>query len=103
MTIVTEIPLSPSPQTFSITLAGVSYRMTLIWREVGGAGWVLDIADVAGQALVNGVPLVTGVDLLAPYPDKGFGGQLRVLTDGGVDAAPTFTNLGVTSHLYWVV
>jgi hypothetical protein len=102
MTTVTEIPLTPTPQTFGITLSGIAYRMKLIWREAGGAGWVLDIADGNGIAIVCGIPLVTGVDLLAAYPDKGFGGQLRVLTDGGADAAPTFANLGVTSHLYWL-
>ena len=101
MSSIQEIPLSPKPQTFAIALASVRYQMTLQWRN--GIGWVLDIADVSGNALVNGMPLVTGADLLAPYPQMGFGGQLRVLTDHGVDAPPTFENLGVTGHVYFVV
>ena len=100
MPTLVEVPLSPQAQVFSIPLAGVTYRLTLQWRI--GCGWVMDVADQSGNAIVNGIPLVTGVDLLAPYPDKGFGGMLLVQTDGNVDAAPTYANLGVRSHLYFV-
>jgi len=95
-----EIPLSTQAQQFAITLAAVSYRCTLQWRE--GAGWVLDMADQSGAAVVNGIPLVTGVDLLAQYPHLGFGGGLWVATDGDADAVPTFDNLGASARLYFV-
>ena len=100
MTTVTEISLTPVAQTFTITLAGTAYQMTLIWRNA--CGWVLDIADISGNPIVRGIVLVTGCDLLGPYTDLDFGGQLFVQTDGGVDAPPTYTNLGIASHLYWL-
>lgn len=98
-----EIPLTPAAQTFLITLAGVQYQMTLQWRDaVNNGGWVLDIADATGNAIVSGIPLVTGVNLLAPYKYAGFGVELWVQTDAA-DAVPTYANLGSASHLYAVI
>lgn len=99
-----EIPLTPQAQTFSVTLAGAAYEMTLTWRDAPalGGGWFLDIADQSGNALIQGVPLVTGADLLAQYDYLGLGFQLYVQSDGDPTAVPTYTSLGVTSHLYAV-
>ncbi len=97
-----EIPLRPTPQTFRVQLAGVTYQFALRWLEAEGGGWVLDIVDANGGPLVFGVPLVTGANLLAQYRHLGFGGGLYVQTDHDPDVPPTFENLGVTSHLYFV-
>lgn len=99
-----EIPLTPQAQTFSATLAGVTYEMTLTWRDAPalGGGWMLDIADQGGNALVQGVPLVTGADLLAQYAYLDLDFQLFVQSDGDPTAVPTYTSLGVTSRLYAV-
>lgn len=98
-----EIPLTPAAQTFLISLAGVQYQMALQWRDaVNNGGWVLDIADETGNALVSGIPLVTGVDLLAEYKYIGIDAELWVQTDAA-DVVPTYTNLGIQSHLYAVV
>lgn len=97
-----EIPLTAQPQTFTSTLVGVQYQFTLAWRDTDGGGWFLDIADASGNALLSGIPLVTGVDLLAQYGYLGFGFELWVQTDAA-DVPPTFTNLGTQSHLYCVV
>jgi hypothetical protein len=99
-----EIPLSPQAQTFSITLAGVSYNLTLQWRSVDSlGGWTLDIADAFKNPLVSGIPLVTGRNLLAPYAYLSIGGGLWVLTDGNAPAIPGYANLGLQSHLYFTV
>lgn len=98
-----EIPLSPNAQSFYIALAGVQYQMQVTWRTATEGGWFLDIYDASGNALVLGIPLVTGVDLLAPYPDAGVGGSLYVATDGTPDAVPLYSNLGTTAHLYFGV
>lgn len=97
-----EIPLTPSPQTFGITLAGTPLSLTLQWREAGAKCWLLDVADSAGVSIVAGIPLVTGHDLLEQYAYLGLGGGLVVATDGDQDAVPTFDNLGVASHLTFV-
>lgn len=98
---VFEIPLSPTPQTFSLALGGTTYKVTVRWNVTASA-WVLDLAQANGAAILSGVPLVTGVDLLSPYPYLNFGGALYAGNDHEVDAPPGFDDLGVTSHLYWV-
>ncbi|WP_455154516.1 phage baseplate plug family protein [Cupriavidus campinensis] len=97
-----EIPLSPDPQRFTVTLSGVDYRMTVQYRDAGGAGWVLDIADAKNLPLVSGLPLVTGVDLLSQYRYIGFGGRLWVQGSANPDDVPTFEDLGIGSHVFWV-
>lgn len=102
MSTALEIPLSGQAQTFSITLAGTEYQLTFLWRDAAGGGWVLDLADAAGNQLLSGIPLITGVDLLAQYSYLNIPGQLWVMSDGDPAAVPTYSNLGSTSHLYFV-
>lgn len=100
-----QIPVIPAGgnQAFSIDLNGTTYRLALNWRNARDAGWALDFSDADGNPIVSGIPLVTGADLLAPYKHLsiGGGGSLTVTTDGDPEAAPTFDNLGILSHLYW--
>ncbi|MCA8249266.1 hypothetical protein LGN12_19065 [Burkholderia multivorans] len=95
-----EVPLSADVQTFNISLSGTIYRLTLVYR--GPAGWVLDIADASDNPLVSGIPLVTGVDLLAQYKHLGFQGRLWVQGAENPDDVPTFEDLGIGSHVFWV-
>lgn len=99
---VYEIPLSPTPQQFSIDLGGATYQLTVKYHDVEMGGWFVDIADSAGTPIVNGIPLVTGCDLLGQYAYLGFNGKLMVQTSNDPDAVPTWENLGSQSHLYWV-
>lgn len=102
MATIMEIPLSGVPESFAISLAGIEYRLAVRWRDPA-PGWVLDIADSSGNAVLSGVPLVTGADLLGQHKHLGIGGALYVQTDGNPDAVPTMANLGTGSHLYFVV
>lgn len=97
-----EIPLDPRPQRFSIALAGTTYNLTVRYRNADEAGWTLDIADANKAAIVQGIPLVTGANLLAQYGHLGIGGRLWVQTTDDPDAVPTFDNLGDASKLYFV-
>lgn len=97
-----EIPLNPQAQSFLIPLAGTTYSLRLYWNTPASC-WGLDIADASAAPLVRGIPLVTGVDLLAQYAYLNFPGALICQTDHDPDAVPTFTNLGLTSHLYFVL
>ena len=96
---VYEIPLTPEPQTFSISLAGSLYVLTLKWNNFAGY-WVLDIANPQSAPILCGLPLLPSIDILAPYSYLNFGFQLFCATDDDPTAVPTFANLGVTSHLY---
>lgn len=100
MSVVFEIPTSPTPQQFTVTLGGVTYVMTLKWCDPN-ASWLLDIADSNANPLILGIPLVTGADLLAQYAYVGIPGQLIVQSDNNVNLVPSFVTLGVTGHLYF--
>lgn len=97
-----EIPLSPNPQRFTIALSGVEYQLTLAYWNVDQGGWTINIADKQGTPIVQGIPLVTGADLLAQYKHLGFVGRLWVRGAVDPDAVPTFDNLGTESLLFWV-
>ena len=97
-----EVPLSAQPQVFNIQLAGVSYWLTLRWNVIAEV-WVLDIADSNQVPILQGIPLVTGLDLLGQYRYMEFGGWLIVQTDFDPGAVPTFDNLGTAGRLYFVV
>lgn len=103
MSAVFEIPLQVgTPQTFSIALGGITYQLTFLYRNDFSGGWTVDIADSSGNPILQGVPLVTGADLLAQYKHLGFTGALVVQTVSNPDAVPTFDNLGSDGQLYWI-
>lgn len=97
-----KIPLLGTPERFRITLSGIDYWIKVTYKNVTDGGWVMDISDSTGNSLVNGIPLVTGVNLLAQYPHLGFKGRMWIQTDYDPDAVPTFTNLGSSAKLFWV-
>lgn len=96
------VPLVPSPQTISITLGGIQYTLKLNYRNTSMGGWTVDIGDVNNLPILQGIPLVTGVNLLEQYDYLEFGGGLWVQTTSDPDAVPTFENLGSDGILYWV-
>lgn len=99
---VYEIPLISNAQSFSITLSNVDYNILIVWNDFAQA-WVIDFNDANQVAILTGIPLVTGVDLLLPYTNLNFGGKLFAQTDHDLTTPPTFDNLGITGHLYWVI
>lgn len=102
-TSVYEIPTQGGvPERFLVDLSGATYEMVLRWN---GAlqGWVLDIAKQGGEALVQGLTLVPGVDLLQQHPHLGIPGALEVKTLPKDETNPTFDGLGTTSRLYYLV
>ncbi len=98
------IPLQAVAQSFQITLAGVTYLLTVKWNDSPDAGWEFDLTDVDTKTpLVAGLPLITGANCLSGLDYLGIGGMFIVLTNGNPDAVPTFENLGTDSNLYFVV
>lgn len=96
-----EIPLKSEAQIFNVTLNNVVYTFGLRWNTFSGV-WTLDIGDQNDNPIVQGLSLITGTDLLDPYSYLNFGFKLEVQTDFNTFVAPTYTNLGSTSHLYAV-
>lgn len=96
---LSEVPLSPQPQTFSIPILGTTYQFTVKWNTFGN-NWLLDIGDSNGNPIATGIPLVTGSNLLEQLDYLGLGFGLYCATDADLLAVPTFANLGVAGHLF---
>jgi len=97
-----EIPLTNAAQKINIALGGTTYALNVVWNDQAQV-WVVDISDTSGNLIIGGIPLVTGVDLLGQYEYLDFGGQLVAQTDFDLTAPPSYTNLGSTGHLYFLV
>lgn len=101
MSTVYEIPITPStPQSFTVSLNGGTYNISLNWNSSAQC-WIMDIGDQSNNPLVQGIPLITGADLLAQLEYIGIGGNMIVQTDNDPTAVPTFDSLGDTGHLFY--
>jgi hypothetical protein len=96
-----EIPLINQPQLLGVTLNGVGYQLRVIWNDFSQC-WVMDLLDGDGNPIIQGIPLVTGTDLISQFKYLVIGGQFIVQSDNDTDVVPTFTSLGDTGHLYFV-
>lgn len=101
MSRIVTVPLIAKPQTLVVVLGGVVYQLTCRWCRPAAA-WILDIANSSGVPIKNGIPLITGADLLAQYAYLGIAGKLIVQSSDDPDAVPTFTSLGGNANLYFV-
>ena len=95
-----RIPLTEGSQTFSVTLGDWQFKVSLIYRDADGGGWFIDLERTDGGVSVYGLPLVTGVDLLAQHKHLGLGGLL-VQWDGGRMEYPSFEDMGKTVTVLW--
>ena len=97
-----EIPLRTGHQSMSIRLGDETYQLRLLYADAVNGGWVLDISDASGVALISGLPLVAGADLLAQHKHLGIAGALYAATEGDVGTPPDFESLGRAGKLYFV-
>lgn len=98
MTTPSIIPLEAGAQTLSVPLGGVTYRMRIWWRESVTPCWMLDLSTVDDVALVSGLPMLPGADLLAQHKHLGVAGVLYVLADDEI----TYDSLGNSTRLYFL-
>jgi hypothetical protein len=110
---VFKIPTIPGRlQRFDIVINGTRYGMRLLYNTAAGS-WMMDLIDEADVPVLAGIPLVTGVDLIAQHRHLNIGVnardgtrvQMLVMTfamDKPPDTIPTFENLGVDGFLYYV-
>lgn len=94
---ITEVPLKPQNQAFSITIARNIYKVSVIWRE---ACWYMDLSDGSGTLIAGSIPLVSGADLLEQYAYLHLGFSLFVVCDADGQDYPTENDLGIRSHLF---
>lgn len=95
-----QIPLSSGAQFFNIALGHSYYTLKLAYRDAVNGGWFLDIQTLDGESLIEGIPLVCGVDLLAQHQYLGLG-HLYAMVGGLYTETPTYADMGSNLQLYW--
>lgn len=95
------IPLTKQGgRTLSTSLGDVAVYITTKWNSIASA-WVIDIYDANNLPMIEGVMLVSGVDLLKPYTDlKALIGGLKVIELNPGDYE-TLDYLGSQVQLQW--
>ena len=95
-----QIPLSSGAQFVNIALGHSYYTLKLAYRDAVYGGWFLDIQTLDGESLIEGIPLVCGVDLLAQHQYLGLG-HLYAMVGGLYTETPTYADMGSNLQLYW--
>jgi hypothetical protein len=95
-----EIPLTPEPQKLVIELAGKTYSLFVYWNFAASC-WMLNIFSEFDGAILTGIPLVVGSNLLEQYAYLELGGSL-IANTGDDTGPPSYANLGTIGHLYFV-
>lgn len=107
ITNIYEIPLAAENQKFHITLSGIDYTFSLRWN-FRASQWILNIGDTAELPIINGIPLVAGVNLLSGYKAHEIGGVgsnlfirsfLKQAHLG--QEQPLYNDLGSNTRLYY--
>jgi len=98
--IISEIPLSAESQTLRVSIGNIAYNLSVLWR---GIGFYLDIADENNVLIVSGLAMVPGTDLLGQLAHLGISGNWVILSDVDPSLIPTYSTLGVSSHLCVIV
>jgi hypothetical protein len=99
---VYTIPLTNTNQNVQVSLLGVTYSLTVRWNALASL-WYLDIDDVNSNPILNGIPMVAGVNLLKQYAYLGIGGALVAQNVANPNTPIGKTDLGKTGFLLFVV
>lgn len=101
---ILDIPITNPPQTFSVTLNGTVYSMTVKWNDQAQV-WNFDLYDSSGNLLIGGIAMTAGDDLLTQFGYLNIGGQLWAISTDTPDTAVPEGDFGQPSsdgHLYFV-
>jgi hypothetical protein len=91
-----ELPVAAdiADQSFSVQLEGAVYQVRLRYNTRAGH-WALSLADAVGSALLSGMAVRLGVDLLAQFVDDRFPpGKLFAINWVDANQEPDRDNLG---------
>ena len=95
------IPVTPDPsQQFTIDLDGETLDISIRWNETAQQ-WVMGLNALTFSTTLNGISLVTGVDILSLYAVRELG-QLWVLDLEEKNEEPTLADFGDRFQLMYV-
>lgn len=99
-----EIPIDAElgNQEFEVSLAGDVFRLNFSFNRRMDR-WVMDIKDAEGNAIILGINLVLGIDLIARFVmNEKPKGQLFLLNSKDPFVEATESTLGTDVRLYFL-
>lgn len=106
MSVIWQIPLQGgAAQTLQVSIGSVTYTLHFTYNMAMPA-WIMDINDSYDVPICQGIPLVTGTDLMGQFRYLGIGGgvPMTVMTVGvgkSPDEIPTYENLGIEGQVFY--
>ena len=95
------IPLTPEPsQEFTIDLDGQTIQLNVRWNATAGQ-WFMNLVGITFDTIINGITLVTGINLLDAYAVRELG-ELWMVDLDEENAEPDFDNFGDRFQLMYV-
>lgn len=91
---IREIPLLPSSQNLTINVGNTNYMLDIIWKS---DTYIMNIKTGKGEPIINGIPLLTGLDLLEQFKYFGIVGEWVMLPVIPYEEA-VYETLGFSSH-----
>lgn len=91
MTIAINLKVRPYYSGVKV-LDGNSYKLKVRWNTYTEK-WYLDIKGLTNDVEINGIALLGGKDLLAPYGYRELG-QLWIVDNQHADADPNYDDIG---------
>lgn len=98
---IPDIARTSGAVTVKAALEGVNFVVRLQWNARAGT-WTMSLADADDVAIVSGLTLVVGWDLLGLVTDtRRPAGQLMLWRSDGSFVHPALADLGTTCKLYY--
>jgi len=95
------VPVTTDPaQQFTVDLDGQTVDLSIRWNSTTEQ-WVMDFTAITFTTNINGIAMVTGVDLLGPYAVREVG-QMWVVDLEEKNEEPTLDGFGDRFQLMYV-
>lgn len=102
MPTVYTIGLKSGNQTFTVDLAGVPLRVSLIWRNSELApGWFMDIEHRGGEFALRGLPVYLDQNILLQHGHLGLGCFWLEMLNGANPRRLAYESIGPNAVLCW--
>lgn len=97
---VAQLALNPGNHVFSTVLGDDTFTMQVLYRDAPLGGWYLDMINTVSGVSIWGIPITSGVDVLAQFQHLGWG-HLRFEFGPNVSEVPTFDEMGDGITMIW--
>ena len=97
---ISYLGLNPGNHVFTTVLGDNTFEMRVLYRDADFGGWYLDMINTISNVGIYGIPIISGVDVLAQFQHLNWG-HLRFDFDPKIGNVPTFDEMGNGVTMIW--